>query len=360
LYEADPDSLRHIGDELLVNLRYTPVSYYVNLAGLIDGYVGDYTNLEVVYFPTLPIYERYFSATVTVADSFYVGRRYRPDHHDDRDVVLIHLADSLYHGTKHKAIYFDFTRISFGEPDTVVGWKYQIGGPRTSIPFLFPILAPPDTSVSAGDTTVIIPYEEFIKTGSKTIRESEVTYSMPEITWPMTADLYIKAKVKHRQSIKSIDGSISGMADGFRVSHINRTSESGTLRFYPEMFENFKLGEDADSMGLITVRVPTFGLPFGKELLEQREDGDNILTFHVTLVNDSIHHESFRVGKQIRYITPEGKEAQVRYREDLRNLLLEIDLSETIVVPIAEKPVGAGFDAKVDDWEDGGSIDIGL
>ena len=121
-----------------------------------------------------------------------------------------------------------------------------------------------------------------------------------------------------------------------------------------------KLGEDADSMGLITVRVPTFGLPFGKELLEQREDGDNILTFHVTLVNDSIHHESFRVGKQIRYITPEGKEAQVRYREDLRNLLLEIDLSETIVVPIAEKPVGAGFDAKVDDWEDGGSIDIGL
>ena len=210
------------------------------------------------------------------------------------------------------------------------------------------------------DTTVIIPYDEFIKTGSKTIRESEVTYSMPEITWPMTADLYIKAKVKHRQSIKSIDGSISGMADGFRVSHINRTSESGTLRFYPEMFENFKLGEDADSMGLITVRVPTFGLPFGKELLEQREDGDNILTFHVTLVNDSIHHESFRVGKQIRYITPEGKEAQVRYREDLRNLLLEIDLSETIVVPIAEKPVGAGFDAKVDDWDDGGSIDIGL
>ena len=169
LYEADPDSLRHIGDELLVNLRYTPVSYYVNLAGLIDGYVGDYTNLEVVYFPTLPIYERYFSAPVTVADSFYVGRRYRPDHHDGRDVVLIHLADSLYHGTKHKAIYFDFTRISFGEPDTVVGWKYQIGGPRTSIPFLFPILAPPDTSVSAGDTTVIIPGDTIIVPGDTII-----------------------------------------------------------------------------------------------------------------------------------------------------------------------------------------------
>ena len=150
------------------------------------------------------------------------------------------------------------------------------------------------------------------------------------------------------------------MADGFYISRISRTSDAGALRFYPEMFENFKIGEDADSMGLITIRVPCFGLPNGKELLAQRNDPDNVLTFHITLINDSIHHESFNVGKQIRYITPEGIEAQVRYRQDLRNLLLEIDLSETIVVPPVIVPTGAGFDAEVDDWEDGGTIDIGL
>ena len=67
---------------------------------------------------------------------------------------------------------------------------------------------------------------------------------------------------------------------------------------------------------------------------------------------------SFMVGKEIRYITPEGKEAQVRYRQDLRNLLLELDLSDTIVAPYV--PPKAAFDAKVADWEDGGTIDIGL
>ena len=67
---------------------------------------------------------------------------------------------------------------------------------------------------------------------------------------------------------------------------------------------------------------------------------------------------SFDVGKLIRYITPEGKEAEIRYRQDLRNLRLELDLGETVPVPIAY--YSAGFDAKVDDWEDGGTIDIGL
>ena len=204
------------------------------------------------------------------------------------------------------------------------------------------------------DTTIIIPYEEFLNNDSAKYRQSELVYEIDEITWPMTVDLFIKAHVKHRQSIKDIDGSISGMADGFLVSRINRTSTPGALRFYPEMFENFKLGEEEDSLGLITLKVPCFG----QELLSQRDASDNVLTFHLTLINDSVQHVSFMVGKEIRYITPEGKEAEVRYRQDLRNLLLELDLSDTIVAPYV--PPKAGFDAKVDDWEDGGTIDIGL
>lgn len=208
------------------------------------------------------------------------------------------------------------------------------------------------------DTTIIIPYEEFLNNDSAKYRQSELVYELDEVTWPMTVDLFIKAHVKHRQSIKEIDGSISGMADGFLVSRINRTSTPGALRFYPEMFENFKLGEEEDSLGLITLKVPCFGLPYGKELLSQRDSSDNVLTFHLTLTNDSVQHVSLKVGKEIRYITPEGKEAEVRYRQDLRNLLLELDLSDTIVAPYV--PPKAAFDAKVADWEDGGTIDIGL
>jgi hypothetical protein len=214
------------------------------------------------------------------------------------------------------------------------------------------------TEMLTRDTSIVIPYEEFINAGSDMARESKLVYEIDEITWPMTVDLYIMAYVKHRQSIKSIDGSISGLANGFRISHINRTTETGALRFYPEMIEAVQVGEESDSLGLVTVKVPCFGLPYGKELLDQRKASDNVLTFYFTLINDSIYQQSFDAGKLIRYITPEGKEAEIRYRQDLRNLKLELDLGETIPVPIAYSE--AGFDEKVDDWEDGGTIDIGL
>ena len=149
LYEADPDSLRHIGDELLVNLRYTPVSYYVDL-DLIQG------SFPVVYQPILPMYERYFSAPVTVADSFYIGRRLRTDHIDGRDVILPMLSDTLTHGIQYLARNCDYILDwgeSFGIIDTIQGWHYG-WFPYVMHPFLFPILAPPDTTVNPIDTTV--------------------------------------------------------------------------------------------------------------------------------------------------------------------------------------------------------------
>ena len=146
LYEADPDSLRQIGEDLLVNLRYTPVSYYVDL-GLIKS------DFAPVYNQIIPMYERYFTTPVTVADSFYVGRCCRPDHHDGKDVYLIQLADSTYHGREHSAWYLDYVWNwpLFDIYDSVIrGWRYDTVGPRQLIPFLFPIIAPLDT---VGDTT---------------------------------------------------------------------------------------------------------------------------------------------------------------------------------------------------------------
>jgi hypothetical protein len=148
LYEADPDSLRHIGDELLVNLRYTPVSYYVDL---------DLWNPSLFERrPVIPMYERYFSTPVTVADSFYVGRRFRPDHHDGRDVILPMLSDTLTYGIQYLAWNYDYIEDwgeYYGIVDTIQGWGY--GWLLYQLhPFLFPIIAPPDTTVNPNDTTV--------------------------------------------------------------------------------------------------------------------------------------------------------------------------------------------------------------
>ena len=181
-----------------------------------------------------------------------------------------------------------------------------------------------------------------------------------EVPDPMTVTLYITAKVKRRHSIKTIDAYINGMADGFYLSQINRTTERATLFLPNEDWKKEKYGAEKDSMGLIYTKITTFGLPHGKELLSERDSIDNVLTFHFVLTNDSIQDYSFKVGKEIRYLTPEGREAQIRKRQDLHDLKLELDLSDIIVIPPTPPTRnGQGFDAVVDEWDDGGTFDLG-
>ena len=210
------------------------------------------------------------------------------------------------------------------------------------------------------DTTIFVPYEDYVEQGASKYTVSERLYEIPEEATPMTVTLFLKAKVKHRQSLKSIEASISGLADGFYLSRIDRTRESGTVELDPKGWEFYTYGAEADSMGIIANKTATFGLPYGKELLSERNAEDNVLSFRITLTNDSVQECSFKVGKDIRYLTPEGREAQIRYRQDLHDLKLELDLSDVIVMPpMPPSSVGAGFDAKVVEWEDGGIIDIG-
>ena len=163
LFEADPDSLRPLGDELLVHLNQTPISYYVDL----DLWKRNYTQGKL---PILPMYERYFSAPVTVTDTFYVGRRYRTDHlNHDKDVILPMLADSLSYGTQYEAYYYDHDTSFFGgEMFIKDGWYYSWERYQQH-PFLFPIIAPPDTTVGPSDTTIVIPSDTIIIPGDTVI-----------------------------------------------------------------------------------------------------------------------------------------------------------------------------------------------
>jgi len=213
------------------------------------------------------------------------------------------------------------------------------------------------------DTTLFVYYDDYKNDPEQVNREHTYTYEIPEVGWPMTVNLTVKAKIKRRQSLKTIEANISGMADGFYLSRINRTVESGTLRLVNDNTHQWKLektGADIDSMGYATFVIPSFGLPYGKELLSERSASDNVLSFYIYLTDGTAYQCSFDVGKEIKYVTPEGREAQIRYRQDLQNLNLEIDLSDVIVLPpMPDSGSGAGFDAKVDEWEDGGTIDMG-
>jgi len=210
------------------------------------------------------------------------------------------------------------------------------------------------------DTTLFIPYEKFERGEYDIEKISERVFEIPERAIPMTVTLFLKAKVKNRQYLKGIEANISGMADGFYLSKVNRTRESGTIELDPKGWKLLTYGEDKDSLGVIVNQTATFGLPYGKELLAERDSADNILNFRITLTNDSIKEYSFKVGKDMLYLKPDGTEALVRTRQDLYDLKLEVDLSEFIVLP--PSPGGrssTGFDAKVADWEDGGTFDLG-
>lgn len=213
------------------------------------------------------------------------------------------------------------------------------------------------------DTSIFVPYEEYRDNGYVNYRESEHVFEIPETPWPMTVDLYVELKLKNYHSLATINGSISGMADGFYMSHINRTTEKGTIRFSPDQWTRqryqYEEGNTRDSLGIISTRVATFGLPYGKELLSERVPTDNVLKVNFLLTNDSVISAEFNVGDIIRYITPEGREARIRYRQDLQNLKLEMILPDIIPLPYVFPKGGTGFDAKVDEWEDGGTIDLG-
>lgn len=213
----------------------------------------------------------------------------------------------------------------------------------------------------SGDSITFVYYDDWVENGPGHYERPTRHYDISEVAWPMTVNLYIKAKVKRPQSIGAIEGSISGMAEGFYLSRVNRTSESGTLRLINDNSHSWSVetyGERQDSTGYIKFGIPSFGLPYGKELLEQRAEADNVLTLNITLTDGSVIQKSYNVGKQIRYITPEGREAEIRYRKDLHNLKLELDLSDEIVLPPSDKQDASGFDAEVDRWDDE-EVDLG-
>ena len=209
------------------------------------------------------------------------------------------------------------------------------------------------------DTVIFMPYDDYISYGAGQEYVLEKVYEFPDTPWPMTVNVYLTCRVKHRQSVRGIEASLSGLADGFYLSRIVRTTEEATIEFDPKQWTFTAYGDDADSLGYITNSTPSFGLPYGKELLSQRDSTDNVLNLRIYLTNDSVMNLSYNVGKNIRYITPEGREAEIRYREDLHNLRLEIDLTDVINLPIIDNATGTGFDAIVVDWDDGGVIDVG-
>ena len=175
--EDDTVPMRQIGDSLPVHMLYTPVSYYMM------SNTSPVCNWDS--FPK-PVYERYFSTPQTVYDTFYAGVTQSEGGYSK--------ADRQWHDIRPL-----FWCISFGYPDqhwidevVAVFRQDSIDLPSEwhfyrdyihNYWFIFPIIAPPDTTVNPGDTivnpndTIINPGDTIINPGDTlAIRTNDILY----------------------------------------------------------------------------------------------------------------------------------------------------------------------------------------
>lgn len=183
-----------------------------------------------------------------------------------------------------------------------------------------------------------------------------------EVVEPMVTELYVRVKVIGFRYMASVVGNISGMADGFLLSQAWRRSEakyhfldSWKIKAAPE-----ESSEDK-SVGYITTKISTFGLPHGRELPSQRLPAYNSLSLCFTLIDDTKHVFRYNVGDKIYY---REKEVTEFNKHDV-TLELELDITapfysddEVPNLPYAQ-PSGTGaFDAEVEPWGDDENVDV--
>lgn len=190
------------------------------------------------------------------------------------------------------------------------------------------------------------------------------------VIYPMSTTLKVRVKVRGFSYMNSMEGYITGMADGFYLNQGWRTTEAGTIKlegWAPENRVSTRGEGDNDdeenNVGWMTCNVETFGLPHGRELLKDRVPESNYIMLHFTLLDGRTCDFAYRVGKDIRYEGDDGTLTSFLQTDVALELNLEIDTpyydnDEVPILPYAQ-PTGTGaFDAEVEPWGDDEVIDV--
>lgn len=192
-----------------------------------------------------------------------------------------------------------------------------------------------------------------------------------EVIQPMTTTLKVRVKVRGISYMRSMEGYITGMADGFYLSQGWRTKEVGTIKLgnwerdYAEEARRRAADptNDETNVGWMTCSVETFGLPHGRELLKDRTPESNYIMLHFTLLDGRTVDFAYHVGKDIRYVGDDGT-LNYFYQADVAlelDLVIDAPFYENDEVPIMpySQPEGTGqFDAEVEPWGDDENIDV--
>lgn len=186
------------------------------------------------------------------------------------------------------------------------------------------------------------------------------TYTFDEVVLPMTSKLNITVHIKGIGNMRSVAGYITGLADGFQLFNGYRLNSACVLPL--DTWKGAYQDKDANT-GVITTTTATFGLPYDKAVLANQEPKDNHIVLCFTLVDGTTRLFAFDVAHFIHYRqVDETLPLRDRYAMSLElDLLLEAPLIDEPFLPdVKPDSKGDGFDAEVQPWEDGGTIDVGV
>lgn len=161
--------------------------------------------------------------------------------------------------------------------------------------------------------------------------------------------LNVKVHIKGIKNLRSARASLDGLSEGYIFRY-----EHPSTALVTQLLESWRMSTDkgtadADGRpvdGYITSQITFFGMPTGHQGLAE----ENYFYLSLLLVDGETQIDvPFYVGDRITR-DPD--------KENTWNLILTLDEPLPDVAP--ESGTGAGFDATVDDWEEGEDITVGV
>ena len=159
-----------------------------------------------------------------------------------------------------------------------------------------------------------------------------------------TVNIKVTVYVKGIQNLRSVRGSLDGLAGGCTLSDGKPIGEKVT-----HLLEkwNLKIDEKDPTRGQLIGTISTFGLPKGHHELSE----ENTLKLSTLLIDDkTIMDFSFEVGERFEVNTEIGLELDLKVGTDADD--------GPIKLPDVKPIDGGGFDVNIDDWGDVENIEI--
>ena len=208
-------------------------------------------------------------------------------------------------------------------------------------------------------------YQQRLEHYYEGIERDTAVYVFHESPKKINIPLEVRVRVNGINNMKSVIGSIDQFADGWYVGQGHASSTEGI-----HLLDNFKVELDAPNSkdGWIVTTISTFGLPWGKQTAAQRDSTSNRLSLYFTLRNGEPIIFTYDVGNLIRYVEVTENRMGVTTEVVLElQLIINTNTYSHMDSPTLPDVTGgdddsnaSGFTAEVDDWENGGTVDVGL